>query len=520
MMVLGPLGFLSPWLLAAGLVLPIIWWLLRITPPSPEHIFFPATRLLLGINKDEQDRAHSPWWLTLLRLLAATAIILALARPVLNPQSTSATKADLLVAIIDNGWASAGNWAQHQQTMGQLLELSEQDNRPVLILPTADPDQRISLNPVSAFKAREHIAGLTPHPFAPDRMNVLETIKKANFGNKAVQFVWLSDGLNYGKSEKFTSALAKLVTGASSLTIIKEADGTTKPLALYASIDKKGQLQAAISSPGGASYDGRVIALDAKGRSVLEKPIKISPSDKQQKVSLDLPIELRNQITRVTLAGSRSASTTFLVDGRASWQRIGLISGETSEEAQPLLSPLYYIKKALKPYSELTQADSRNTSLATTTLLKRNVSTLILADIGRLDLKTAARLEDWIERGGLLVRFAGPRLEQGTDDLLPVQLRQGGRALGGALSWSKPQKLSPFEENSPFFGLELPKDVSVRRQVLADPSQIGDNTLVWARLEDGTPLVTAKKMQRGLLVLFHVTANSNWSDLPHSGSVR
>ena len=105
MMSLGPLGFLSPWLLAAGIVLPLIWWLLRITPPSPHHIFFPATRLLLGINKDEQDKAHSPWWLTLLRLIAAAALILALARPVLNPQTTTLAKSDLLVAVIDNGWA-------------------------------------------------------------------------------------------------------------------------------------------------------------------------------------------------------------------------------------------------------------------------------------------------------------------------------------------------------------------------------------------------------------------------------
>ena len=69
MMSLGPLGFLSPWMLGRQrLYLPIIWWLLRITPPSPNHIFFPATRLLVGIKKEHEDTAHSPWWLTLLRL--------------------------------------------------------------------------------------------------------------------------------------------------------------------------------------------------------------------------------------------------------------------------------------------------------------------------------------------------------------------------------------------------------------------------------------------------------------------
>lgn len=42
----------------------------------------------------------------------------------------------------------------------------------------------------------------------------------------------------------------------------------------------------------------------------------------------------------------------------------------------------------------------------------------------------------------MLIRFAGPGLAAASDDLLPVRLRRGGRILGGALSWDKPQKLS------------------------------------------------------------------------------
>jgi hypothetical protein len=40
---------------------------------------------------------------------------------------------------------------------------------------------------------------------------------------------------------------------------------------------------------------------------------------------------------------------------------------------------------------------------------------------------------------------------------------------------------------------------------------------VWATLADGTPLVTAAKDGQGFIVLFHVTANSDWSNLPLSG---
>src|SRR5581483_10743045 len=102
------------------------------------------------------------------------------------------------------------------------------------------------------------------------------------------------------------------------------------------------------------------------------------------------------------------------------------------------------------------------------------------------------------------------------DTLLPVRLRQGDRILGGALSWAQPTTLSEFPTNSPFAGLAVPKDVHVSRKVLAEPSiDLGGKT--WARLADGTPLVTGAKTGQGYLVLFHVSANAEWSDLALSG---
>ena len=127
------------------------------------------------------------------------------------------------------------------------------------------------------------------------------------------------------------------------------------------------------------------------------------------------------------------------------------------------------------------------------------------------------RPTEWVQKGGVLVRFAGPRLEQGGDELLPVPLRTGGRTLGGALSWSTPQAVAAFDNDSLFAGLTIPADVQIARQVLADPAQIGPQTKIWARLKDGTPLVTAAKRGEGWVVLFHVTANSDWSNLPLSG---
>ena len=117
----------------------------------------------------------------------------------------------------------------------------------------------------------------------------------------------------------------------------------------------------------------------------------------------------------------------------------------------------------------------------------------------------------------MLVRFAGPRLAGATDDdLVPVKLRRGGRILGGSLSWDQPQPLAAFSPDGPFAGLTVPDDVLVNRQVLAEPdATLAERT--WATLADGTPLVTAEREGKGLIVLFHVSADTRWSNLPLSG---
>ena len=87
MLALGSLAFVSPWLLVALGALPIIWWLLRVTPPAPRRIAFPAIRLLVGLVPREETPARTPLWLILLRMALAAVVILAVAHPLLNPQA-------------------------------------------------------------------------------------------------------------------------------------------------------------------------------------------------------------------------------------------------------------------------------------------------------------------------------------------------------------------------------------------------------------------------------------------------
>src|SRR2546430_13140903 len=128
MLALGSLAFVSPWLLVALTALPIIWWLLRVTPPAPRRIVFPAIRLLLGLAPREETPARTPLWLILLRMALTALIILALAHPLLNPSARLAASGPL-VLVVDNGWGAAPDWSARPSVMRGPADQAQRDNR-------------------------------------------------------------------------------------------------------------------------------------------------------------------------------------------------------------------------------------------------------------------------------------------------------------------------------------------------------------------------------------------------------
>jgi Domain of unknown function (DUF4159)/Aerotolerance regulator N-terminal len=515
-MTLGPIAFLSPWLLAGLLALPAIWWLLRTIPPRPRRLEFPPTRILLGIENREKTPAQTPWWLTLIRMAAAALVILALAEPVLNPNRDKAlTGSGPVVLVVDNGWSSAAQWGARTFMIERLISEAEGQSRPLLIAPTANASQAISLKVEAPAAARSTAAAMQPQPFAPDRMATARAIGNALAGAKDAVVIWLADGIDHdGSAREFAEKLTGLAGGKLSVV---ETPPNQEALGVVAGVATGGRLDAQVLRAEGAPRVGTLHAMSARGQRLGESAFSLGAGETRALATFDMPLELRNQVTRVEISGERSAGAVHLLDARSQWHRIGLLSGVSREEAQPLLAPLYYIDRALLPFSEIARSDDSNLSTGIESLIKRNVSALMLADIGTLPHDIKERVDQWVKKGGILVRFAGPRLEKGGDDLLPVPLRLGGRSLGGALSWATPQPLAPFGDDGLFAGLVPPAEVLVNKQVLADPSGLGPEVKVWARLKDGTPLVTAAKHGDGQLIFFHVTANSDWSNLPLSG---
>jgi hypothetical protein len=267
----------------------------------------------------------------------------------------------------------------------------------------------------------------------------------------------------------------------------------------------------------GTEESGSLRALDLRGLPLGEARYAFTPSALETEAEFQLPVEIRNDIARIEIAAQRSSGAVQLLDKRWRRRAIGVVSGSSSDTAQPLLASTYYLSRALNPFADVRLAESAAPAEAVTQFIEQNLPMVILADVGNVAGEAHEKLSKWIEDGGVLVRFAGPRLAASEDDLVPVRLRRGGRILGGSLSWEQPQQLSAFSREGPFGGMPVPTDVTVTRQVLAEPdAELSDRT--WATLADGTPLVTAARRGKGMVVLFHVTADTRWSDLPLSGA--
>jgi hypothetical protein len=505
-----PIAFSAPLALAALALLPALWLILRVTPPRPRRIDFPPLKIMADLVAKRELPAHTPWWLLALRMAIAALVILAVAGPIWNPQREAAALRGPLLLLVDNGFGAATDWPERLAIAESRLAAAGREGRPVAIVGLAETPVDIALSEPRAALDRLRALPLQPH--APDRGAHLPRIDAFLNASRDAEIVWISDGLGIGDDSAFLARL-KQETGASRLSIHASPPSQR---ALTAAENLAGALTVKVlRSATSAPPSGQVRALDLKGLPLGDAPFVFGPTETQTTARLTLPIEVRNSVSRLELVGEHSAGAVALLDDRAKRRRVGIVSGTTTDTAQPLLSPTYYVSRALSPFAEIREPRAGSTD-PIGELLAQNLSVLVLADIGALDRDTAAKISTFIERGGVLLRFAGARLAAATDDLTPVRLRRGGRTLGGGLSWDTPRKLAPFTRESPFFGTQINDDVRVNRQILAEPeADLARKT--WAALEDGTPVVTGERRGDGVIAMMHVTADTTWSNLPLSG---
>lgn len=503
-MTLGAFTFAAPLALIGLVALPVIWWLLRASPPRPQVEALPSLRLLDGVEEDDTTPSRTPWWVLLIRIAAAALAILGLALPTYDPDARTAVEGatDPLLIVLDDGWQAAPRWSERIDAAEAIIRDAPRDTG-VHIL-TLAPQER-AIDPAERFlqqEAEARLKSLEPAPWPSVPSEALARFEAS--GLTPARAVWISSGIDTEGTRELADALVETASlevrvfqprTAFAFTGLSAEAGGARVEVRRLNVNEAAEVPVSARALDGTPI-ASAMAVFAAGEDVAE-------------AEFELPTAALNRISLFTLPNTEGAASVWLWDSSAKRQRVGLVS--PGSLAQPLLEDVYYIRKALEPFAEVTE-DSLDT------LISMDPDAIVLTDTGALPLEQKERLEDWVRDGGALIRFAGPRLAaMDTPAFVPVPLRRTARALGGALNWDTPQGFDDFADDSPFAGLPVPVDAKVRQQVLAQPTpDLASKT--WARLEDGSPIITATGIGTGTLILFHVTASPEWSDLPYTGT--
>ena len=503
MLTLGAIGFAAPWFLLGLAALPLVWLLLRITPPQPVATRFPAIRFLFGLRQDDDSSERTPLWMLLLRLLVAALLVLAAARPILAPGSLLEGRGEVVLAI-DDGWASAPHWPAMQAAALGILDEAARRGRPVRLLATAPGPEGYppeESGPLEAGEAAAVLAALAPKPWPADRNAAMAAVQELDLSGPATT-IWVSDGLDSAGAAGFAGALQRL----GSLDVLRPEPEALARILLPPEREA-GKVTVQVERAGGAAGKVTVEALDGEGLRLAAAELAFAEGGTSASAVMERPDELLNRIARFRLGGETGAGAAALVGSDWHRRKVGLVAPGAA--GHPLLDDQHYLRAALAPFATVVEAPVE-------ALLDAGVGALVLTDAASLKRADRDMLAGWVEAGGVLLRFSGPRLAESGADLLPVPLRRGRRELGGALTWTRPQRLGAFSGTGPFAGLEPADDIAVTRQVLAEPGpELAERS--WATLADGTPVVTGARLGDGWTVLVHTSANADWSTLALSG---
>jgi len=504
------LSFGNPLALWGLLSIPGIWLLLKIYPPVPKTIFFPAIRFLNNIKNEEETAGKTPIWLLLFRILLVIVLIVTFSNPIYNAKPKFLNNAPLLL-IVDNGWSSSINWEKRKENLIKYIDRAEQQKIPIIILPTAPKNNVLKnkLTLLNASDAKSNIELFTPNPW-PSNYKLLNEKLDELPSDKEYNIVWLWDGIDHDNDDS-SQIFAKKLESIGNLSVIDFLNSS--PIKIIKSVsNNNNNLSIEIQRNIGSLEETIFLRANGNnGKLLNRKKITFKENERISKNDLLIPNDLRSELTSISIENTNNAGAIYLFDEKWRKRNVGIYGDKETFRTQPLLSPAYYLDRAINSFHkvEISQIED---------LIKSELSVIILPGVGTIGKEINAKLKEWIKNGGILIRFAGPNLEGSNTDLLPVQLRSvDSRAFGGALSWTEPVTIKKFSNTSPLFGINIDRDILIKKQVIAEPSaDLISKT--WASLEDGTPLITAENYDKGLNVFFHITANADWSNLPLSGT--
>ena len=492
-----------------GLIaLPIIFFIIRFYPPVPKEKEYSSFFLLKDIVRKNSSKAKFPLWLLIFRLLLCLLVILFFSDPYLTTAKQTGNYKNYTI-IADNGWSISNNWQNYKNIIKEISIEAENKKKEIHFYFSSSEN---ILEP-TIFKSHnevlEFIEKNPPLVQQTNRKNVIKVLKKNNYFNSSKVFFIFSN-FDSRSIESQTKILKLIKENNSSAEIIN-------PIKKITFLEKvninKENLELIIKRKGIYINNDFVIQIIGNNGEILfKKKYTYNSNIDEYKIIETFPVEIINQFFKIKILNENHAGAYFYLDDYTKRVSIGIVAEDETFLEKPLLSPIYYLKKSLNQNNSTYIASVKK-------ILDKKKSVIFLPSNNRLLKADENRLKKWVEEGGVLVRFSDKNIIKQKDLYFDEKnYFQSLRNIAKDFSIQSKLSISPFKKNTLLSSLNIPKDLTFEKQLILD--NYGSDIIVLASLEDKSPLITMKHVGYGKVILFHVTSNNEWSNLPLSSLFR
>ena len=502
--IINTINFGNTFALIGLLSLPIIFFIVKLYPPTPREKKYSSFFLLKDILKTNNTKSKFPLWLLILRLLLCLLIIIFFSDPYLKKTSTTENYKNYVI-IADNGWSITSNYQNYKNIIKDISIEAENHNKELHIYFSSlekitKPNIFKHHNEVMEFISRN--APLAQQTF---RKNLNKILEQNNYFKSSKVFYIFSNfdsGSLLAQNKtlsliKENNSLIEIINPIKKITFIKELNIKKEKLELK--IQRKGYY---------ANNDFTLKIFGDNSDVLFEKKYTFKSNLNEYKLLETFPLEVINQFFKIKILNESHAGATFYLDDYGKRVAIGLVAEDEISSEKPLLSPIYYIKKSLDQNHSIHIASIKK-------ILEEKKSIIFLPSNNKVSKTDKKRLKNWVNKGGVLVRFSDKNIiNQKNLYLDEKNYFPSLRRIAKDFSIQEKLSITPFKKNKLLSSLEIPNDLVFEKQLIIDNHK--SDIVVLASLEDQSPLITMKYVGSGKVILFHVTSNNEWSNLPLS----
>jgi hypothetical protein len=298
---MGSLTLLAPLTLIGLLTLPLVWWILKVSPPSPKRRMFPPLAILQGVETDEETPNATPIWVLLYRLLMVALTVFALSLPLLQNEDTPSERP--LTLILDDSAVSAPIWDDLTDDARRRVREAQRSNQDVILILGDEADPA----PIPAAEALLRLRSATPSVQAQSVQ--IPTLPSNN------NTVFLSSGVSFGDDASLLASLREL----DATVLLPDAlDTVIVPGDVRETADGFEADWFSALSPRSANIE----ALSQTGDVLAVAPLIFAPGASLSTVSISLPPQLRAKVTRLRVSGMRAGAATKLLDDSSPRRRV------------------------------------------------------------------------------------------------------------------------------------------------------------------------------------------------------